>query len=457
MGHGLIQVSPYRSAIRSICQLHAKHPSVEPYQVAVATTALEHPAPLDVLLNSAWIRNHLYMIGSDLLRLRFYQKLSHLIEFGGGPLIKSIVFDLSAFIRRELAPARPHTSSNTSAEELRELLFTGTDMAALKASVNISDFRWLYITVGYMLLSNSTGTTEEVSDRIIEAYIRSRNAPYLRTTVSEKRGDVAKIIVLAREFYLEVPINADKIYQPKERYITLYDTKGYRVKLPPLPRLYNKENLVKSLIHKELYRAWLSPNHELASRLQQSGIDLAGAATRDTLKHDLSFLDGLGDLYLARESSKFLYKFGGAPAAQANDRFGTRTYNRLRKVLGTNTLLSKLAVAYELHEGLGDDAVATLLHESYVPNIGSWDDPNCDNDTRRYEQEFIADYFEQYVGALFLESPDKAHAWVSKIYENVLQVIIDVHRVTVRDRKKFAHSYDYRAWSSDVIGRNIWH
>lgn len=439
-------------------RFHANRPSVDPYQAAVATTALEHPAPLDVLLNTAWIRNHLYMIGSDLIRLRFYQKLSHLIEHGGGPLIKNLVFDLSAFIRRELAPASPHAGGNTSAKELRELLFAGTDLVALRASANISDFRWLYITVGYMLLSNSTGITEQVSDRIIEVYIKSRNAPYLRTTVSEKRGDVAKIKVLAKKFYLEVPINTDRIYQPKERYISLYETKGYRVKLPPLPKLANKENLVKSLIHKELCRAWLNPTHELASRLHQLGIDPSCAATRDTLKHDLSFLDGLGDLYLARESSKFLYKFSAvAPAAPANDRFGTRTYNRIRKVLGTNTLLSKLAVAYELHEGLGDDAVATLLHESYVPNIGLWGDPTCDNDTKRYEQEFIADYFEQYVGALFLELPDKAHAWVLKIYGNVLQVIIDVHRVTGRDRKKFAHSYDYRAWSVDIIGRNIWH
>lgn len=420
------------------------------------TNAATSIAPLDVLLDTAWVRHHLYMIGSDLVRLTLYQKLSHLIEFGGGPVIKNLVYEMSSFLKQELGSDRSLTT--TAAQQLRDLVYFGSNVGVVAPAVyrryNIPDFRWIYITIGYMVISQPNDLAEDVINRVIDIYINTRNSPYL----SKTRAEPSTIVSVAKDYYKHVPINYNKLYSnTKSRYITLQETKDYKIMLPPLPRLKNKETLVKALIHKELYRAWLEPNHKFAQRLLELNVDLDDSSTKDTLKYELSFLDGLGDLFLARESSNLLYKFKGVPPLDDNGTFSTRTYNQLRIILATNTLLSKLAIAYKLHEGLSDKRVHDLLIKSYVPNIGKWEDPDFnDDDCRRYEQEFLADYFEQYIGALFLEQPEVAQHFILEIYENILRLISDVHKLTGKERKKFHHPYDYRAWSVDVIGRNIW-
>lgn len=442
---------------------------------AAATAALLNEitsTPLDDLLSTAWVRHHLYMIGSDIIRLKLYQKLTHLIDMGGGPLVKNLVYDLTTFLKRELGSNNRHSSSpppaTSTAQQLRDLVFFGPNIASINGDsiysrYNIPDFRWLYITVGYMVLSQRKELTDDMTDQILQIYINSRNAPYLSggsgtgTSVDREKGI---ILDLAKDYYEQVPINYKKLYTKNvTRYITLHETKDYHIVLPLLPRLHNKENLVKSLIHKELYRAWIDPEHQFSQRLTSLGVDVEDSSTKATLKYELSFLDGLGDLYLARESSNLLYKFGGVPPTTENndDSFGTRTYNQLRIILSTNTLLSKLTVAYKLHQGLGDKRVYRLLRKSYVPNMHRWEDPEFDDeDSKRYEQEFLADYFEQYIGALYLEQPEVAQNWILQIYENILLLISDVHKLTGKDKKKCSQPYNYRAWSVDVIGRNIW-
>lgn len=117
-------------------------------------------------------------------------------------------------------------------------------------------------------------------------------------------------------------------------------------------------------------------------------------------------------------------------------------------------MLSELALAYNLHKGLDDVVVFKLLRKSYVPHLNQWKNSNSkfDNDeVRGYEQEFIADYFEQYVGALFLEQPEVAQGWITEIYENILLLISDVQVSAGTSR-----NYDYNAWSVDVIGRSLY-
>ncbi|CAH2353352.1 hypothetical protein CLIB1423_10S03070 [[Candida] railenensis] len=446
------------------------------YRAAAPTDVIiPSSTPLEDLLSTAWVRHHLYMIGSDLIRLKLYQKLTHLIDFGGGPLIKNIVFDLSTFLKRELGSAsslsktpnnvRGINNSESIADQLRELAYFGSNVDGVEESIytkyNIPDFRWLYITLGYMVMSQPKVRTDEMTDQIIDIYIKSKNAPYLHNgSESKQESDSASILNATKEYYMEVPINYDKLYDTSTtRFITLHETKDYHIELPPLPKLHNRENLVKALIHKELYRALIEPEHTFAKKLLDLNIDLNSPSTKDTLKYELSFLDGLGDLYLARESSNLLYKFRGVPPLNpsGDDTFGTRTYNQLRIILSTNTLLSKLTIAYKLHEGLVDTGVHNLLTTSYVPNMDRWEEDDFeDDDSKRYEQEFLADYFEQYIGALFLEQPEVAHSFISSIYENVLLSISDVHTLITKRKRKYNLSYNYRAWSVDVIGRNIW-
>ena len=412
--------------------------------------------PLNDLMNTAWMRHHLYMVGSDLFRLKLYEKLSNIIKTGGGPMVKSLVFEMTSFIRSELGHLN---KGRLSESQLKDIAFFGSNLGVIEPEIyekyNIPEFRWLYITVGYLMLTPQEELSDEIIEKVISIYMKSRNTCSL---LAGSNQELDKLMDLVADYFDRVPINYKLIYNtpPKDLYISLHETKDYHIMLPPLPKLKNRENLVKSLIHKELYRAWLLPDHFFAEGLKNAGIDLDPATLKGKLKYELSFLDGLGDLYLAQESSHLLYRFRGVPAQEGDGIFGTRTYNQLRVILQTNTLLSQLTVAYNLHKGLEDKKVQDLLMGEYTPNIDNWDNPDLDNEVRRYEQEFLADYFEQYVGALYLEQPEVALKFILQIYENTLRLISDVHRLSEKERKKLSQSYNYRAWCVDVIGRNIW-
>lgn len=417
------------------------------------------PTKLDNLLSTSWIRHHLYTLGYDIVKLQLYQKFSHLLTAGGGGIIKTVVFDLSAFIKREL---KPNDMQSTTAQQLRDLVYFGSNSNYYLANTtneeqkiynrqSISDFRWFFIAVGYMIVSQSDNNIDDITDKIINIYINSNNNRILEDATRRENDINLKVLELAKEYYQSVPINHEKLYGNEPKYITMFETKNYRINLPPLPKIHNRELLAKSLMHKELYRGLLDPKHQFSKELKQRNINLDKGAY-NIIKYDLSFLDGLGDFYLARESSNLLYKYRGLPNDNPGQ-FGRKSYNLLRTILATNTLLSELALAYNLHQGLDDVIVFKLLRKSYVPNLNQWknSNPNFDNDdARRYEQEFIADYFEQYVGALFLESPDIAQKWIAEIYENVLLLISDVHRPTGQLK-----NYNYSAWSADVIGRSL--
>ena len=71
------------------------------------------------------------------------------------------------------------------------------------------------------------------------------------------------------------------------------------------------------------------------------------------------------------------------------------------------------------------------------------------------EEEFIADYFEQFVGALYLEKPTVAIAWLNDVFERILHLITDDYKIVFGKNSRLQVRYDYKAWSIDVIGRFI--
>lgn len=68
-----------------------------------------------------------------------------------------------------------------------------------------------------------------------------------------------------------------------------------------------------------------------------------------------------------------------------------------------------------------------------------------ENETRVYEEEFLGDYFESYVGALFLEQPAVATKFVGEIYHSVLNLIT----------KTLPPDVSYDIWTTSIIGRSL--
>lgn len=441
-------------------KIYAAKNTNKPYQHSMRSisTSLLIPTQLDNLLGRAWVRHHLFVLGYDLIKLNVYRKLSHLLEVGGGGTLKNMVFDLSTFIKKELQSTSPTTLAG---EKLKDLVYLSSNSNLYLRIYNeeehiicnthrFSDFKWFFTAVGYMILLQSENAIEELTDKIIDIYFTSTQNKIMNESLRKEKTKDSEIYQMLREYYKNVPINYGKLYNREFKYITMHESNDYKIGLPELPRIKNKELLTKSLIHKELYRALVNPDHSFGKELIARNFEL-NSSSFNILKYDLSFLDGLGDFYLAREASSLLYKFRNLIPNNNDNLFGRKSYILLKNILSTNTLLSKLAVAYRLHEGLNDSFVSDYLKCNYVPHMDQWKGPcELDNEIIKYEQEFIGDYFECYVGALFLENPKIAQQWVTKIYENILLLINESYK-----RQSSLVQYNYKAWCYDVIGRII--
>lgn len=390
--------------------------------------------PSEMLL-SAWLRHHLFILGFDKIKLHAYKKFLALISQGGGGVIKNVVFDMSLFVKREW-------SSNL------ELL----EHVAAHLGHNMSDFKWFYISVGYMMLTQPELHVELLTDKVVDFYLLLGGGHLLLDTPIGRTEKVT--LKVAAKYYKSVKINYRAMYDPKlhPRYITVGDS-PCTIKLPELPKIRSKHLLAKSLLHKELYRAVFLADHSFCQSLVSQNVSIDRSAL-NVIRYDLSFLDGLGDFFLATESSEFLYKFKLLEPYSDDASFGKKTYTLLKTILATNTLLLRLAVAYNLHTALQDDIVSEMLRESYIPYMSS-NSISADPAVMKYEEEFVADYFEQYVGALYLEQPEVAKEWIRVLFERILYLISDSYRVVHRRKKLLACHYDYRAWSVDVIGRSI--
>lgn len=404
--------------------------------------------PIENYLTRSWLRQHLYYLGFDLIRLHSYQKLSKSIGTNSGGMIKSLVSDISTFINRELGE---YNSSTAASNELKDLMYCyGNDVISDFTPHNISPCRLFFMFAGYMMLNQSSAEQlDKFTDRLVSIYLSSNNFNLTNRTDAFSN----KVVTLNNEYFNNCQINYDVLYNNSPKSINLFITKHIKIDLPPLPKIYNKKLLAKSLVHKELYRAFIHPDHPFNKILISNGIE--PKETSQILRNDLSFFDGLGDYYLAHESSNLLYQFKNSAPYKDETSFGRKSYTLLKTILATNTLLSRLALAYNLHEGLNDPIVRRFFKDDYVPLLEQW----CDSEfiateeykDFRYEQEYVADYFEQYVGTLFLEQPNVCQKWINKIYENILFSISNEHKVP----SKVLVQYDYNSWGVDVIGRRL--
>lgn len=405
----------------------------------ISTIRIPEPFVPNDVLQSAWFKHHLFILGLDKVKLFAYKRMSALATNHGGGILKTAVFDMSLFVK----------SNWHSESELFHHVLSYLQLAADR----LKDFRWFYVCVGYLMITDSEQKLEPLFEKVLELYLRDANND-IRLDRSLTRTD-AQVLKLALEFYKLASIDYRALYDPSRqvRRISIGDPEK-TIQLPTLPQLRSKHLLAKALMHKEMYRALCSPNHSFGKLLLQKDI-LIDKSISNVIRYDLSFLDGLGDFFLATESSEFLYKFRQLDPYAADTSFGKKTYTLLRTILATNTLLSRLALAYNLPTALRDEGVLAELRESYVPYTFSGTEPE-DDLVKRYEEEFIADYFEQYVGALYLEQPARAKTWINLLFEGILFSITDDYKVLHRRRKKLREfHYDYRAWSCDVIGRSV--
>ncbi|EGV65045.1 hypothetical protein PSN45_004921 [Yamadazyma tenuis] len=413
--------------------------------------SLSTTAPIETYMSRSWLRQHLYYLGYDIIRLQSYQKLSRHIGTTTGGFIKSLVSDISTFINTELNESSAGTEA---ASKLKELMYLHNCDHAIKGEINanISECRLFFMSAGYILLNQTSEKVDEFTDRLISIYMESKESVLTRR-VTQNDSLTTRVVELANAYYEDCDVNYDLLYNNKPRSLNLFVTKHISIELPPLPKLHNRKLLVKSLVHKELYRGFVDESHRFYRILMENGIEPREAT--QIIRNDLSFFDGLGDFYLSQESSNLLYRFKHSAPYKNETFFGKKSYTLLKTILVTNTLFSRLALAYNLHEGLDDPIVNGLFRDTYVPYLNDWKDVDFDTcqefKTYRYEQEFIADYFEQYVGTLFLEQPKTAQIWINQIYENILFSIREEHRVP----SKFLHQYDYHSWAVDVIGRRL--
>lgn len=419
------------------------------------------PAELDDLLRSNLARNHLFTLGTDLIKLDLYQKFGHMTSVTGGGFIKTLVHNLSTFVREEFEPDR----STETGKRLRELVYLTSNLELYNQDIckgketgilnthNISDFKWFFIAAGYMLVTSSKAKIVEFTEALAEIYARARKYEnFLSNPENERQNERQELLDILGDYYNNVEID-ESLFHNGPKYISMYYDGDYKVKLPALPAIKDKKLLAKALIHKELYRAFLAPDHPIAKRLTILGYTDLNFRNYMVFRYDLSFLDGLGDFFLERESTNLMYKFKKMAPYNNDFTFGNRTYNMLKRILATNTLLSRLAAAYNLPFAVKDANIRRCLND-YIEKYDEWattateiEDGGIPEDIR-YEQEFIADYFEAYVGALFLDNPDVAQAYVSELYMNILLLIGDKYKG--RD-----FYYKYGDWCTDIIGRKI--
>lgn len=414
------------------------------------------PSHLDCLLSTSWNRQYLYTLGTDILKLRLYQRFSNLALEEGGGRIKILVHDLVSFIKRTLSAELDSEAKS----ELRRLMYFGANYLkrnihdrkmkeVVPAGRGTPEFRWFYMLLGYVLQSQPETHLEDVIERIVDIYMRQNTTILLGEPKPEETNDALKLL---EEYYDNVPINYEKLFEPRVTpSIRLYYTKDI-ISLPKLPAIKEKKLLTRSLMHKELCTALLHPKHLFSRSLSAKRVNFLNDDLC-MMKNSLSVLDGLGDLAIAQESSILLYKFKLSSNENASLPLGRKTYKLLRIIFGTNTLLAQLAISYNLHQGLNDPLVYKLMRKNYVPHLNMWKNSTFfkgKEDIRKFEQEFIADYFEQYVGALYLEQPHIMKQWISEIYEKILQLVLGI-----LSKKGLLFSYSNTLISNEVIGRPI--
>lgn len=393
------------------------------------------------VINSAWFRTHLSVLGIYNFKLYAYQKLGGLSGQYGGGFLKQTVEKLIRFAREEW----------TQKDHLMKHVQSGLGQYDFFTSK--LDSKLFYTAVGLLsFMEHEQGNSIQLlTNELVDAYLKRGGG---QLSLAEPNTLEKRVLKVASEYYKSVKINYRNLYDPllNLRWVSIADGAA-GITVPPLPQVKSKHLLARALLHKELYLALLLPEHQVHSNLVKKGIQI-NPETLKIIRNDLLFLDGLGDYLIATEASAFMYKFRILQPFSEDESFGRKTYHSLRLILGTNTLLLHLALVYNLHAALEDSVVNLLLCEAYIPNLTAG---RFSKRTPRigYEEEFAADFFEQYVGALYLENPTAAKNWLNDLFERILFLISDEYRIIQRRKKKRIVRYDYQAWSVDVIGRVV--
>lgn len=406
-------------------------------------TSMLIPTPLK--FTNRQLRLQYSSIGSDFIRLALYRRFKELLRDESGALIKAAVHDLSAFLRKELpkkdsilhCEMKKSLTNESSRLELMIPLGSGT-----KTSESIRE--WLYAAFGFLTEECSEEEANKIVDNIIEIYINERNSNintlFNRNVVLSERDEFT--MRAFNEYIEKVKVRDDLLYESDSRYISFREVFDQKIYLPDLPKIHDRELLVKGLMHKEFYRMMLNPEHQFAQTMTTGGYDL-DFRNYGIVRKELSVLDGLGDFYLSLEASRITYLL-----CRSNGRQVTQNaYRSLKIILGTNTLMSKLTKAYNLHIGLGDPIIMNQLKTEWVPYTmtGKMPDYQSLDETRIYEEEFMADFFEIYAGALLKEQPEVAKKFIHEIFYEILKVISE----------SLPPDIPYGIWSSMIIGREI--
>ncbi|KAK6200374.1 uncharacterized protein RJT21DRAFT_5454 [Scheffersomyces amazonensis] len=403
------------------------------------------PQQLNAILQSnKFVKAHFSSLGFDLLRLESYRRFKHLLFVGGGSIIKEVVYDITSFIRKELTD-----STSESSKKLKDFLNSNESLLVNADPFISSDHHlqlrhWLYIIFGYLSQSYNEKEVEKFLDKIIDIYMETRNKIIHIPKISDKQDALA--LSLLKEYFQHVNIDYNLLYNNKEKpYITFHEATSDRIMLPALPKIHDKELLAKALMHREYYRLLLVPNHEFAKKLIEHGYSNLDHKQYRILKYELSFLDGLGDLFLAHETTRLIYEL----CKDGNKVVNNNTYQLLRIMMATNTLLSKLTIAYNLHIGLGDEIIQNIIRKEYLPYLftGTLHPERDISETRIYEEEFLGDYFESYMAALLIEQPEVAEKFIGDIYNEILRAITSV----------LPPDITYKSWTTNIIGRSLYH
>lgn len=419
------------------------------------------PSPLNALLHSdRHMKYHFYNLGGDFIRVSAYRRFKQLFRIGGGSLIKEIVFDLSTFLKREVNDEK----SGVHLQFKNYLTSNSTILQKKETNWCICDHQfglrsWLFIVFGYMLQTYREEEVHECLDDVIKMYLNARKNRIDPDNIRIIRDERDNFTLATFENYINtVEIQEDLLFgsTSSTRFVTISPAYNQRIYLPPLPKLHNRNLLVKALMHKEFYRLLLDPRHRFAQTMQSHNYDLS-FGEYGLIRKEISFLDGLGDFFLAQETSRLIFDLcrnnskGGVTTEEdsiLNPNVSSQTYNLLKMILATNTLMSKLTKCYNLYQGLNDPIINTRIADEWIPYTTTGVLPRGKDvdEVRIYEEEFLGDFFESYMAALLIEQPTVAKSFIREIYKQLISVMT----------KTLPPEVTYQNWTMNILGRNIY-
>lgn len=443
------------------------------------STVIELPIPNDFyhLLDCSSKRRNLCNLGTHSLKFYIYQKLSTLLPTKSGSILKVIVEDALNYVKKEFAH---DLQTSDSIDEYTELIYFGSNISLnlhlfgqqklkFKASPELTlefeinkislnprgghlhNFKWLLTAIGFLIVRDDEKLRiDALIDKIVDYYLK-RNKEAIDKIPDTL--EIQHIMHLMNDYYDTAPVNKELLYGNLAK--LHLETINKTIDLPPLPQIKDKNLLTKALLHKDMSLALLHRNHPMSKSLTETKKMISNKSFYKAIQHSLSFLDGFGDLFIGKEINDWFYKVRtGSAEIDPYFKQNLSHFGLLYRVMVSNSLFSRLAVAYKLHLGLDDDLVRNQFDErlTLFSALAFNNSPNNSNvygfydSGVKFEQEILGDYFEQYVGALSIENPQLASEWINEVFLAILRLAPN----------RFNHShYTYHDWCVDIIDRYI--